>query len=84
VIVIIPISIRMPAVIVLVPPSAVCSPASFSRFAQFMASVLRLLAPTPVVLNGFVQPVISTGDSALAAVAIRAQSRYSCQHQKAR
>jgi hypothetical protein len=66
VIVIIPIAIAVPAVIIFIPPSMIGSPAGLARFVQFVAPVFSLLAPRAVVLDGFVQFVIGSGDAPLA------------------
>ena len=70
VIVVIPITVGMPAAAVLVPPAVAFVPAAFPRFAQFVACVIRLLAVPAVTLRGFVQFVVRPGDAALASIVV--------------
>src|SRR5579863_7733891 len=74
-IVIVPVTVSMPAVIVLVPPFAVCFPASLTRFAQVMPSVFRLVALITVVLDGLMQSVICARHLSLTVVVVRTHSR---------
>src|SRR5690348_12817499 len=58
VIVVVPITIRVPAVAVFVPPPMVLVPATFACFAQFMAGMVGLSAVPAMMLDGLVQFVI--------------------------
>jgi hypothetical protein len=78
VIVVIPITFRVPAVAVFVPPTMALVPAVLPRFTQFEACTIRLLALPTVMLHGFVEFVVRLGDAALAAmVVIRKRTRRS-------
>jgi hypothetical protein len=78
VIVVIPITFRVPAVAVFVPPTMALVPAALPRFTQFEACTIRLLALPTVMLHGFVESVVRLGDAALAAtVVIRKRTRRS-------
>jgi hypothetical protein len=81
VIVIIPIPLGVPAVLIFIPPSMVGLPAGLARCVQFVAPMLSLFALRTVVLDGFVQLVISSGDAPLAIVG--AQNWGSSTHQNA-
>jgi hypothetical protein len=58
VVVIIPITVMMPAVFVHLPPLVVLSPAAFTRLMQLVAPVIRLVAVVSVVFDGFVEIVV--------------------------
>ena len=84
VIVVIPIAFRMPAVTVFVPPTMALVPAALSRFTQFVACTIRLLALPTVMFYGFVQFVVRLGDAALATmVVVRKRTRRSREGQNA-
>ena len=53
-IVVIPIMIRMPAMLVFIPPSMVGIPATLTRFVQLVAPMLSLLTLVAVMLDSFV------------------------------
>ncbi len=82
-VVVIPIAIRMPATPVFVPPSMIGVPAALSLFVQLMAPVFGLLTLVAVMLDGFVQLVISFREASLAIVVIGAQPRRAGKHEKA-
>jgi hypothetical protein len=87
VIVVIPIAIGVPTVAVFVPPAMAFSPAALTRFAQFMARVIRLPAVPAVVLDGFVQSMVRFEDTSLATIVTlggRAGCSRKCQHAKKR
>src|SRR4029077_13466710 len=68
VIVVIPITIGMPATAVLVPPAMSLPPAAFPRLVQIVARAVRLPAVPAVMLHGFVESVVGFGDAALALI----------------
>jgi hypothetical protein len=68
VIVVIPIAIGVPAVSIFVPPTMPLLPAALARFVQFVARMVGLPAVPAVVLNGFVQSVVGSGDTPLASI----------------
>jgi hypothetical protein len=78
-IMLIPITIRMPAMLVFVPPAMVGVPAMLTHFVQHSAPALRLLTPVTVMLDGFVQLVIGFRNAPLAVI-IGAQSRRAEEH----
>ena len=87
VIVVVPITIGMPAVAVFVPPTMAFIPAEFPRLVQIVARVVRLPAVPAVMLHGFVEPVISFGDAALATTVVIGKCAGRCserQHAKHR
>ena len=67
VIVVIPITIGMPATAILVPPAMSLSPAAFPRLVQIVARAVRLPAVPAVMLHGFVESVVGFGDAAAVA-----------------
>jgi hypothetical protein len=68
VIVVIPITIGVPATSVFIPPSMVLLPASFPRLAQIEAGAVGLPAVPAMMLHGFMQSVICFGYAALATI----------------
>jgi hypothetical protein len=68
VIVIIPITVGVPAVAVLIPPAMVLAPAALSRFVQFVPRVIRLPAVPAVILDSFMQSMVRLGNPPLASV----------------
>jgi hypothetical protein len=66
VVVIIPVTVRVPTMIVFVPPPVCVRPAVLSRLVQLLARIYRLSAFPAVMLHGFVQPMIGLGDAPLA------------------
>jgi hypothetical protein len=79
VVVIVPVSVRMPASLIWIPPSVIRVPASFPDLPEFVTRVLSLLAFVTMIFDGFVQIVICPGDTLLA---IRTDLLCSRQHQK--
>ena len=67
-VVVVPISIRMPAMLMFIPPSMVGIPAMLTCFVQIVAPLLSLLALVAVMLNSFVKSVVSSRDASLAIV----------------
>jgi hypothetical protein len=67
-IMIVPVAIGVPAPAVLIPPAMVFVPAAFAGFTQFMTCMLRLPAVPPVILDGFMEPVVRFGNTPLALV----------------
>jgi hypothetical protein len=82
VIVLVPIVLGAPAVLVLIPPAVLLTPAAFARFMQFTALVVGLTAIAAVVFDGFVQFVLSMSDTPLAAVDIVGVSSRHCAEQQ--
>ena len=72
VIVVVPIVVGVPTVPVFVPPLVKVRKAILTRFVQFMASVVRLLTLTPMMLDGFMKTMIGPGDAPLASIVIGA------------
>jgi len=70
VIVLVPISIRTPAVFVFVPPPMLFAPAALPRLVQFTTFMIGLWAVAPVTLNRLVQFMFGVLDATLAAVHI--------------
>ena len=81
VIFVVPVLLRVPAMLILVPPAMPAVPAVLSRLAQVMASMLRLRALVPVMFNGFMQTVIGAGNTVLTIV-VRPQTRGSDEKQE--
>ena len=59
VIVIVPIAIGVPTMPVLVPPTMKVCKAILARFVQFMASLVRLLAFAPMMIDRFMKEFAS-------------------------
>jgi len=72
VIVVIPIAIGAPAVAVFIPPAMAVFPTPGARFSELMAILCSLRTIPTMMLGGFVEFVIRTGDAPLAVV-VRAQ-----------
>ena len=63
-----PVAFFVPSALVLIPPAMILAPALFARFPQLVAFMIRLPAVPPVMLNRFMQLVVSMGDPLLAAL----------------
>jgi hypothetical protein len=81
VIFVVPVSLRAPAMLIFVPPAMPARPAVLSRLAQLMPGMLCLPALVPVMFNGFMQMVISAGNTVLTIV-VRAQTGGSDEEQE--
>jgi hypothetical protein len=68
VVALVPIAVGAPAVLVLIPPSMLLTPATLSRFVQFATLVIGLPAVPSVSLDGLVEFMLSVSYSPLAAV----------------
>jgi hypothetical protein len=55
VVAVIPITVMMPAVLMVIPPLLVLSPAAFPSFVQLMPPVICLWTAVSVVFDGFVE-----------------------------
>lgn|SRR5579864_923615 len=82
VVAVIPIVLGAPAMTVFIPPPMPVSPAILARFVQFMTSVVRLLALSPMMLDGFMKTMIGPRDTPLAIILIRAQTRSAGEQQE--
>src|SRR5579883_15564 len=78
VVVIVPIALVVPAVLVFVPPTMRVLPAIGACFGEFVAPMIRLGTLPTVVLDGFVQLVISVND-ALLTVVVGMNDRRQCE-----
>jgi hypothetical protein len=67
-IVLVPITFRAPAVLVLVPPAMLLTPATLPHVVQFTALVIGLPAVPSVSLDGLVEFMLGVSNSPLAAV----------------
>jgi hypothetical protein len=74
-IMVIPITITVPAVSILVPPLRALFPAALTYLAQFIAPVLCLPAVVTMMLNGFVELVVRLGSAPLAIVIVGGGAR---------
>jgi hypothetical protein len=77
-IVLVPITIGVPAVLVLIPPAVLLAPATFSRFTQSVALVIGLRAVVSMSLDGPVEVLVSMNDSTLTAVDILGVKAWRC------
>ena len=82
-VVIIPVAVRVPTMIVFVPPFVCVQPAVLSRLVQLLARVYHLSAFPTVVFGGFVQPMIGFCDAPLAGPFISAKRRWTDENQSA-
>lgn len=78
-IVIIPITVCVPAMAVFVPPLVRVRPAIFSRFVQLLARVDGLSAIPAVMFGRFVQAVVGLGSAPLAGRLVTTNRR--CAHE---
>src|SRR6266849_6651086 len=82
-VVVIPITIGMPAMAVFVPPAVPLRPATLAGLMQFVTPVVSLPAVPAVVLHGFMQFVVRLGYTPLASIVIfggRPRRSCKCQH----
>src|SRR5260370_13122939 len=82
-VVLIPVAVRVPTMIVFVPPLVCVRPAVLSRLVQLLARVYHLSAFPTVVFGGFVQPMIGFCDAPLARPFIGANRRGTHENQSA-
>jgi len=68
VVALVPVAFLVPAPLVLIPPAMMLAPALFTRFPQLVPFVIRLPAVPPMMLNRFMQFVLSVRDPPLAAL----------------
>ena len=73
-IVVVPVSLLVPAMFVFVPPFVAVFPAPFPGLPQFMAPVVRLLAGIAMLVNRAIQFVIRVNQFSLAVV-VRIRAR---------
>lgn len=66
VILIAPVAFCAPAMLVLIPPPVIATPAMLASFMQVVACVFGLRTSIPMVLDGFMQVVIGFCDSTMA------------------
>jgi hypothetical protein len=80
-----PVALGVPAMLVFIPPPVVATPAMLASFMQIVACALGCLTAIAMVLNSFMQSVISFGDSTMARfITIRAQSWSCSEHDKSK
>jgi hypothetical protein len=77
-IVLVPITIGVPAVLVLVPPAVLVAPATFSRLMQSAALVIGLRAVASMPFDGAVEFMVGVNDSTLTAVDILGVKAWRC------
>ena len=77
VVVIVPIAVRMPSMLVFIPPSVIRGPAALALVVQDVTPFRCLLTLIAVMLDGLVQIVIGFRDASLAVV-VSAQSWSAC------
>lgn len=84
VVMIVPITLGVPASLVFVPPAMAVRPAILPRFVEFMPPMLGLLAVPAMTLDGFVQLVVGLDNAVLAIVAVRIRDRRSGKRHQAK
>jgi len=77
VVMVVPITLRVPAMPVFIPPFVILTPAILPRFMQLVARILRLWTVPSMMLSSFVKPVVASlaGD-----VEVEEASEYLYQH----
>jgi hypothetical protein len=78
VVVLVPIAFRAPAVLVLIPPAMLLTPATLARCAQFATLVIGLPAVASMSLDGLVEVMLGVSDSAMAAVDVLCVKSWCC------
>ena len=61
-----PVALCAPAMLVLIPPPVIATPAMLASYTQVVACAFGLRTSIPMVLDGFMQVVIGFGDSTMA------------------
>jgi hypothetical protein len=80
-----PVALGVPAMLVLIPPPVVATPAMLASFMQIVARSLGCLTAIAMMLDGLMQPVIGSGDSTVARfISISAQSWSRAEHDKSK
>ena len=80
VIVIIPIALRVPAMLVFIPPSVDADPAALACLSQFLTCALGLPASESMPRNRLVQSVVRARNPALAIAFVGAHKRHRSEH----
>jgi hypothetical protein len=70
VVVLVPIAVRVPTVIVFIPPPMLLTPATLPRTVQFTTLVICLFAVASVSVNCFVEFMLRVSNSALTSVLV--------------
>jgi hypothetical protein len=70
VVVLVPIAVRVPAVVVFIPPPMPLTPATLPRTVQFTTLVICLFAVASVSVNCFVEFMLRVSNSALTSVLV--------------
>jgi len=84
VIVLVPIAVRVPAVLVFIPPLMPLTPATFSRIVQFTTFVICLSAVASMSINGLVEFMFRVSDSALTPVEVFCVESWHCREKQER
>jgi hypothetical protein len=85
VVVLVPIAVRVPAVVVFIPPLMPLTPAALARDVQFTTLVICLFAVAPVFVDCLVEFMLRVSNSALTAVLVFClQARHGGAKQKCR
>jgi hypothetical protein len=75
VVVVIPVTISVPAMVIFVPPAMAMLPAIFAGFVKFTTVFGGFWAVPAVVFHGFVKPVVGPCDTFLAVIVVGTQCR---------
>jgi hypothetical protein len=75
VVMIVPIALRMPAMLVFIPPSVDPAPAILARLMQLMTRMLRLWTVPSMMLSSLVKPVVGLHKPMPARIVIRRSTR---------
>jgi hypothetical protein len=80
-----PVAFCAPAMLVLIPPPVIGTPAMLAGFTQVMACAFGLLTSIAMVLDGLMQPVIGFCDSTMALfITISTQTWSRAEHDKSK
>ena len=69
-VVLIPVTLGVPAVLMLVPPAVTFTPAAFANGVQFTALVVGVSAVAAIAFDGLVKVMLRVDDTALTAVVV--------------
>jgi hypothetical protein len=78
VVVLVPVTLGVPAVFVLVPPAMPFAPAALTGRVQFTTLVIGASAVAAISFNGFVECMLRVDDTALTAVVVFGVKSWDC------
>jgi hypothetical protein len=80
---VVPITVVMPAAIIFIPPPMMGAVAILAGLVQFVPRAIRLAAVPAMMLDSFMKVVVGSSDAVLTLGFVRLYVRWTCKHQYA-